>query len=356
MRRSLWFIFVISCMFRFTSGETGSGTELEQDCSVLTQDDGGITKVPTVPVFFPFLTDLLTKEECITFATLGEEKACSLEWKIEACNVAKDDYYYKYHAMSRTYLKFECQGANRSDMLELTRNISSISPNRAVTILLSEKGGASHPVHSDVIEPIRQQIVELAVLSNTSATTYKVFEAGILPRLLRFEVQYGNNLDVKKRDFSRMPEVRMICFKSSIIDTLERYTFMDLPALESLVLEKEISFALYRKEKYAQRNRGRPYEYGLISSEDIQKVRRLHCDCSFAWLRNFLKRRPHLVSHKGEGEVFVVGNFYSPFVFTQESASPEMLSVDCARELTYNNSNGDLHFAYNTSCYNLSCR
>ncbi|XP_055354419.1 uncharacterized protein LOC129600052 [Paramacrobiotus metropolitanus] len=331
---------------------SGFGTDLEKDCNNPTHDYESISKLPSTVISFPFQTDLLTKEECIAFATIGEEDACRLVLNIENCDITVQDYYYRYHAVSRTYLKVDCYRQKRSDMRDLTRNISRISPNRAVTILLVEK---SNTVHSEVAEPIRQQIIELSVESNTSVTTRKVYEAGILPKLLRFEVQYGSDLSVNKQDFSRMPEVRMICFMSSIIDTLERYTFMDLPHLKSLMLEKEISSELARKEWLAEVSSNRTYESKLISINDVQKVRRLHCDCSFAWFRNFLQLKPHLIAYREAGEVFIVGNYLSPYALSLRRVDPQMMSVDCARELTYNNTRVGKHFAYNTYCNNLIC-
>ncbi|XP_055354428.1 uncharacterized protein LOC129600062 [Paramacrobiotus metropolitanus] len=270
----------------------GSATDLEKDCSNATHDLH--TRNATMPkgtFSLPFRTDLMTKEECITFATIGEGRICSLVSDIDSCNFTTQDFYYKYHALSRTYLEVECEQADRSDIMQLTRNISRISPNRAVTIELVEKSDPSGHVHFDVIEPIRWQIVGLTVISNTSMTTLKVYEAGTLPRLLRIEVEYGYNLVVKKKDVSRMPQIRMICFRLSNIKTLEQYTFMDLPHLESLMLEKEISRELDLKEWYAGRNR--TYDSRFITSGGVHKVWRLHCGCSFAWLRNFLKQKPH---------------------------------------------------------------
>ncbi|XP_055354413.1 uncharacterized protein LOC129600047 [Paramacrobiotus metropolitanus] len=331
---------------------TGSGMNLEKDCHHPTFDYEK-TGLPNTTFPFPFRTDLLTMDECNALAAIDERHGCGLLPTMQPnCNITEHDYNYKNHPLSRTILRIlQCQQKKRSDMQDFTGNISRISPNRAVTIVLAEK---SRSVDSDVIGPIRLQIVDLTVISNNHFTTGKVYEAGILPRLLRFEVCKGRRLVVYKQDFARMPEVRMICFGASVIDHLQRYTFMDLPHLRSLMLEKDITFELNAKEMLAERSSTGTYKPKFMSNREVMELRHLHCDCSMTWFRNFLKLR-QLLAEREVGEVFIVGNYLSPYIHPMGSLHSQMMSVDCARELTYNNTRVGMDFSYNTYCDNIGC-
>ncbi|XP_055342633.1 uncharacterized protein LOC129591124 [Paramacrobiotus metropolitanus] len=140
----------------------------------------------------------------------------------------------------------------------------------------------------------------------------------------------------------------MITMTASTIAALEAYTFTDLPQLESLMLEYGLRQELKQLQDGDSSEEIMP---AILTQADFVVVRRLHCDCSFAWFRNFLKRKPHLTSAKRRGAVATIGS-YKTSVILNYADMPSVLSVDCSRDLTFDNIQAGTQFSYNTSCNN----
>ncbi|XP_055354759.1 uncharacterized protein LOC129600299 [Paramacrobiotus metropolitanus] len=153
---------------------------------------------------------------------------------------------------------------------------------------------------------------------------------------------------MKKQHFAGMRQVRMIRLYACTIASLEAYTFTDLPSLDSLALENGLGFDLQRLQKDYQAQDMLPV---FLNQADFVIVRRLHCDCSLAWLRNFLKRKPHLTASKKQGQVAVIGIYITPSVGHYWDEWPHIFSVDCSRDLAYDNIRAGTQFSYNTSCH-----
>ncbi|XP_055354417.1 uncharacterized protein LOC129600050 [Paramacrobiotus metropolitanus] len=344
-------IFLI-LFFVLSAVVTGSFPKLETDCNSTLQTDATISAASSPPQGLVFRNTALTKTECDVYRLLFyREGPCNPVEDNRSCDRTEPDP--TENPIMRTYLKLRCRKQySQSEISVTTQLVSQMVNNRAVTLSIYEKNNTTDPVHLEVIEPIRNNLIALEIRGcATTKVTGKLYDVGLLANLLTLEIYDGENLQMHKRDFGRMPQVQMISFTRSSIGTLETGTFMDLLNLESLVLEDEIAYELRRYELY-------PDDGDLFADfnpADVERVRRLHCDCSFAWFRNFLKGKPHLTAVKREGEVFVVGNYVSPTRLTSVTYRPSVLSVDCSRPLTFNNTAVGTEFSYNTTCYNLKC-
>ncbi|XP_055352929.1 uncharacterized protein LOC129598868 [Paramacrobiotus metropolitanus] len=338
------FCFAWCRSFREVATNVG---DLEVDCHKVTQPSASLD-ASVVPAPFAFRTDNLTKAECLAYLAFSKNSTilCNPVFMVQECD---EDHSLSYPLFSRTYLRAGCAWANRTNFAQVTKNIKITSPNRAVTLEVREFADMEDLLHHDVMDPVRHQVIDLVIEKcATTITTAKLYDAGPLPNLVRLRMENCFNMVIKKRDFARIPAVRMITFYMFTIETLEEYTFTDLLHLDSLVLEDGIVYELRRIQEYP--NPPRRQQMVTLTDADIEKVRRIHCDCSLAWFRNFLKRRPYLTDGKEEGEVSVVGNYRTPIVNTIKLA-PAVLSVDCARNLTYNSARVGSVFSYNTSCY-----
>ncbi|XP_055352930.1 uncharacterized protein LOC129598869 [Paramacrobiotus metropolitanus] len=329
----------------------GQAEDLEVDCHQQSKPDDSSNALAH-PVQFAFRTDKLTKTECLTYVALRRNATlCSPVLLARQCNEEAKDALL-LHSMSRTYLEGGCSWENRAFFTQLTKNISLISPNRAVTLALKERENADDPLHYDVFDPVRHHLIELTILKCvTPTTTNKIYEAGLLPNVVTLRLDECSNMVIRKRDFSLVSQVRMITFQLCTIAAMEPYTFSDLLHLASLVLESGIGYELYKIHEDPDEIRRELL--GKLTDADIAKVHRFHCDCSFSWFRNFLKHKPDLTASKRKGEVAIIGNYMTAFVNT-DPFWPDVLSVDCARNLSYESARMGKLFSYNTSC-NTPC-
>ncbi|XP_055330771.1 uncharacterized protein LOC129583087 [Paramacrobiotus metropolitanus] len=326
-----------------------TGLDLESDCNPAPEVTPPATAVPS-----PSLrTDLLTQEECLVYLQMHEDtKRCSpIRWLAD-CQASASSFLI---AATRTYINVGCSGEDRATLANLTRFISTVSPQRAAIISLQERNDTTDTVHSDVIDPLRQQLVEITVAPcTTPLTTAKIYNLGVLPALVTLILEDGHQMIVGKRDFSRMPGIRMIVLKLCSMASLELYTFTDLPQLQSITLDSHVVNYLYniRNIQLGSKRRIEPMPE-KFSAEDVQWWRTLHCDCALAWFRNFLKQKPFLMAARRAGAVATIGTYRTPSL--DFGRFPDVLSVDCAKELVYDNIHAGSQFSYNTSCHNLHC-
>ncbi|XP_055348980.1 uncharacterized protein LOC129595874 [Paramacrobiotus metropolitanus] len=356
--------------------------DLETECSQ-TSDS---LKSESAPSLIPFRTDGLTRAEfCLSFAkqTSCIQATFGLTYKMDNCNNATDSEVWAHPCkalFNKTYIDLSCPTKECEDMKTITTSINMISPTRAIALKLYDNTDDRWlAIHKDITAPVRNQVIQLSVFFCKSPnTTVKVYALGMLPNVLHFQLGwFCHGLRIRKADFSRMPQVRVIQFTmSTTIAEMEPYTFTDLSNLQILTLEGEIAGNLFsRAENDHSEARS------SLPDHVFEHIRRLHCACSFAWFRNFLKKKPHLTAAIRKGQLLKVGSFVLPeddirapgssanltalsrreldsfsisIEIFQNKWSP-VLSVNCDEELNWENTQaGDL-FSYNTSCYNLNC-
>ncbi|XP_055347390.1 uncharacterized protein LOC129594653 [Paramacrobiotus metropolitanus] len=332
--------------------------QLETDCNQPSATDDK-TAASTPQTESPYRLDNITREECRSYAAMRRDTGNM--WRSMSCT--PDMPGNCDGNFGENFLLLTCRGSglDRPEMIEVATNISRISPRRPVAIHFERVETFSGPtpdiLKSDVIEPFRNQVIEIKMRGCTGYTdriTGNVYEVGMLPNLYRFGIFHCMGLKLQKKDFSRMPQVKMIYIELSSIEDMEPYTFTDLKHLQLLVLESGAYTGIGQVETY--RAIGRP-DRAPLQDSDVERVRKLHCDCKYAWFRNFLRKNPSLIASKQPGEVYAVGAYKSPWIFIQGASSPDVLSVDCARPLVKDNirpKNGS-QYSYNTQCYNLKC-
>ncbi|XP_055354268.1 uncharacterized protein LOC129599928 isoform X1 [Paramacrobiotus metropolitanus] len=323
-----------------------AGYELETECN-----PPAASNAPTPAATFSFRVDRLTTDECNAYVALIKPEGACNPPIIPQCNTTTNDEFL-FQPTSKTYLDVGCSANDRAAMVQLTKNIPTLAANRATKIELQERNDTTDPVHTDVIEPIRNQLIHLSIRNCvTNSATAKVYDLGNLPFVLRFDMQSCWGLVVKKRDFERMPQVRMMRFLGSTIESMEPYTFTNLGYLRSLVIEEHIAYFMEQKTDGLKHNLPAG---NFIADADVERVRKLHCDCSFAWLRNFLKKNPSLIAEKVKGQAYILGNFLSAAVWIRDSYQ-SVLSVDCGKNFTQDNVRAGTQFSYNTACYKVRC-
>ncbi|XP_055354267.1 uncharacterized protein LOC129599927 isoform X2 [Paramacrobiotus metropolitanus] len=349
---------------------TGFTDDLETECAVPPPPPSTFSHSD-----FPFRTDTLTREEfCVRFM---KDTDCNQEWEApdfpNCLNASEAEFQrHPYASMAKwTFVEFGCAEETRDRMKTRAETFRRISPRRAISIAFyadSEDREEFDPINFDVVDPVRNQVIQVAVMRcATVHTTEKTYKLGDLPQaLLYFLGLHCHNLVIKKAHFSRMPGLRQIQLMSATIGELEPYTFTDLPDLRSLILEDKIGNSLVARVQYAGY-----FDTSLLPDTAVENVRRLHCDCSFAWFRNFLKKKPYLIAAKKKGvvtmgtyikpskDVLSPGAFRNISTMTAREATTmdwnPVLSVDCAHEFNWRNTQAGDQFAYNTSCYNLNC-
>ncbi|XP_055350872.1 uncharacterized protein LOC129597300 isoform X2 [Paramacrobiotus metropolitanus] len=243
-----------------------------------------------------------------------------------------------------TYVEIPCLHEPRSLVAKTTQKVSEISPQRAVALYLTEVPDKEDLLTVDVVGPIRNQTVHIGMSGCYSPnTTARVYELGTIPNLHSFSFYLCDDLAIRKFDFSGMPQLRQMVFTLSTIATLEPGTFADLPNLRSLILERK-----WIKELFSAKNPSSTNDYSA-SVNDLDYLYNLHCDCSFAWLRRFLKKKPYLIDAKDPGEVFKIGNYFSEAI-TRTGNGTDVFSVDCSRNVTLENISTGSEFSYNASC------
>ncbi|XP_055348027.1 uncharacterized protein LOC129595136 [Paramacrobiotus metropolitanus] len=219
------------------SGFAEQAIKFETDCNAPTVSTA---EVQTAPPINSFRTDTLTADECRIYAEMS-------------CGDGKHDYCLMHYApdsglnpLRNTYFEMNCwEGGTRNAIAQYARNVSVTSPNRAIKLEVAERNDPEDPVHHDAIDPIRTQIIDLKVQRCATAhITAKIFDAGDMPNLVTLQLSQGRDLVVTRRDFSRLPNVRMIIFGDTTFHELEPYTFTDIAHLESLMLEDMIAYTL----------------------------------------------------------------------------------------------------------------
>ncbi|XP_055348763.1 uncharacterized protein LOC129595707 [Paramacrobiotus metropolitanus] len=340
--------FLIFCLI---SSMYGGLADVHTDCSKQNSTTSNDAVTPTTQSTpYPFRADLLTVEECNLYQQFQEENStCSMIFSFDTCVV--DNEHPRKEQMGATYVQILCIYQPRALIANTTKHVREISPLRAVLLNLYEWKDEEDPVTFDVVEPVQNQIIDLCILDcRYPNTTAKVYELGTFPYLYSFALNGCANMTIQKKHFSRMPQLRMIAFYMSTIETLEPGTFTDLPLLRSLILERFFGMVLATENDPSQ-----AAMYSHIGTEDyLDRLYTLHCDCSFAWLRNFLKRKPYLIEAKVPGEVFIVGNYLSEGV-ERTGNGTDVFSVDCSRKITLENVWTGSEFSYNTTDCDVAC-
>ncbi|XP_055338417.1 uncharacterized protein LOC129588274 [Paramacrobiotus metropolitanus] len=199
-----------------------------------------------------------------------------------------------------TVWTLECyKNVTARDFLDTASSIAIVNPHRAVKVFAN--GEDSYQLTQQLVDPIRAQLIELHYWScrdNTATTTLGALR---LPNLLYLQFHGCTSLVIKRDDFRHFKNLRNLDFHMTSIESIEPETFKDLPQLRSLQLEHDYVNLLGRLHENDHDNQ--------YATPQIQAaIRKIHCACDYAWLRNWLKASPFLLSDRDEGELYIIGN------------------------------------------------
>ncbi|XP_055329798.1 uncharacterized protein LOC129582316 [Paramacrobiotus metropolitanus] len=178
-------------------------------------------------------------------------------------------------------------------------------PLRAVAISVND----GVQVTSDNFASVRQQVVSFYFYNCTSACAIGKWSSLRLSNLMELYVENCYNLKIRRADFWPSPKVRLINFVNTTIQSLEKYTFTDLPALRLLSLEGGLA------------------KMPLFSTEIRAYLKDLHCGVAFEWFREWWENK-HLLKSAQENEVYQI----YPFQWGSDALnkSDVYLPIDCS--------------------------
>ncbi|XP_055329643.1 uncharacterized protein LOC129582214 isoform X2 [Paramacrobiotus metropolitanus] len=161
----------------------------------------------------------------------------------------------------------------------------------------------------DNFAPVRQQVLLFTLSNCTSVRSTGRLSSLLLSNLLDLYVENCYNLKIRRADFWPSPKLRLITFANTTIQSLERFTFTDLPALRLLSLEAGLA------------------QMQTFSSEIRAFLKELHCGLAFEWFREWWENK-HLMTSAGDREVYQI----YPFHWGNDAInnSQVYLPVDCA--------------------------
>ncbi|XP_055329620.1 uncharacterized protein LOC129582197 [Paramacrobiotus metropolitanus] len=157
--------------------------------------------------------------------------------------------------------------------------------------------------------PVRLQVVGFTLYNCTSIRATGKLSSLRLSNLLDLNLENCYNLKIRRADFSPSPKVRFINFVNTTIQSLETFTFTDLPALRLLSLENGLA------------------QMQTFSSEIRAYLKELHCGVAFEWFRKWWENK-HLMKSARFSEVYQI----YPFPVGNEplNKSNIYLPIDCA--------------------------
>ncbi|XP_055343091.1 uncharacterized protein LOC129591457 [Paramacrobiotus metropolitanus] len=162
-------------------------------------------------------------------------------------------------------------------------DIMALPPLRGIIINLADS-----VIAASTFRPIRKQVITFTIwYCQAPRTTAKLKELKFI-RLVSFALKRCRNLVVRKIDFSQTRQLRRITLYNSTINGLEKGTFMDLISLKVLALDG--------------------YARGLTSFDDElqHSMQRIHCSCTFSWLRSWWSMRTHSKQNINQGALYSV--------------------------------------------------
>ncbi|XP_055329631.1 uncharacterized protein LOC129582208 [Paramacrobiotus metropolitanus] len=226
-----------------------------------------------MPEEFPvFSTEPMTHDQCGMQFTAN-------------CQPNYTDYFYtRVNCTQYQGLAMFCNAsASATEIHQLAVSLSQ-PPLRAMDMILYD----SEELNFETVAPVRKSTVILELRNCVSArATGKLYELG-MPNLLDFTTYNCYDLVVKKVDFWHSLRLRMIQFANSTLQYLEKGTFTDLPGLRLLSMDGYL-------------------DQMEVFNDDLQDyLKRLHCGCDYAWLRQFLSTDRLLIRNITEGDTYAI--------------------------------------------------
>ncbi|XP_055340403.1 uncharacterized protein LOC129589613 [Paramacrobiotus metropolitanus] len=220
---------------------------------------------------------------------------------------------------SRKDFRIVCVSSASVRVLERMAMDMAEEPLRPVSINVEETLIAKY-----LFKPLQRQVVKLRVRNGTTNRVTSRLNDLMLPNLLHFELYHCHHLVIEKADFIMSKRLRIILLRNSTIDTMHLGSLTDLPDLQVLSLEAI-------PEGQQHNNFEQPFRDFL---------RRLHCDCGYAWYRSWWRANKQMRLRVDVGEIYSFEGIYSTVglfpntAFESESFGKQDLyhPIDCSAE------------------------
>ncbi|XP_055345123.1 uncharacterized protein LOC129592980 isoform X2 [Paramacrobiotus metropolitanus] len=190
------------------------------------------------------------------------------------------------------------------------------APLRPIGILLKDQ-----QITGELLSPIEKQVLILWMLDCQAHDATVKLSSFNLINLQHFEVRRCIDMRIRMSDFRFLSALKIIVFEKSTILYLEKGAFTNLPQLQMLVWHRSISS-----------------KFGVVIGDKLQKnlarsmpgyLKRMHCDCEFAWLRKWLPERGLLRATFEPSAIFYFAN--GKFIDQPEITINDVyIPIDCA--------------------------
>ncbi|XP_055357122.1 uncharacterized protein LOC129602178 isoform X2 [Paramacrobiotus metropolitanus] len=231
------------------------------------EDDFNWDAVPP-PVPFPvFSAEPMAHEQCrLQYTTNCYSREFPLSWCIQS-----------------PVLNINCNSSATSHEIQQMAAAFEQPPLRPVLVDLDD----GEQVTSDNMAAVRNQVILLSLSYCVSPRTTGKLSSLRFPNLLDLSLNSCYSLKIKRSDFWQSMKIRIIEIFNGTIQSLEKNTFADLPALRVLSLEAGLDSML------------------TFSPEVRAYLKELHCGVAFEWFRRWWDNK-HLLKKAAYNEVYQI--------------------------------------------------
>ncbi|XP_055340895.1 uncharacterized protein LOC129589975 isoform X2 [Paramacrobiotus metropolitanus] len=257
-------------------------------CTLHTDDFNWSAVLPPVP--FPiFSAEPMAHDQCrLQYTDNCWSRENTLSWCI-----------------SSPVLNINCNSSATSHEIQQMAENFAQPPLRPVLVDLDD----GEQVTSENMAAVRDQVVLLSLSNCVSARTTGKLSSLRFPNLLEFSLGSCYNLKIRRSDFWQSMKLRFIEFFNGTIQSLEKDTFADLPALRVLSLEAGLA------------------SISTFSAEIRTYLKELHCSTAFEWFRRWWDNK-HLLKSANYSEVYQM--YPSAWGNHALNKSEMYLPIDCA--------------------------
>ncbi|XP_055355861.1 uncharacterized protein LOC129601153 [Paramacrobiotus metropolitanus] len=251
---------------------------------------------PATPEEFPiFSTEPMSRDQC------------GLQFTANCQPNSTESLFTQTNCTAGQGLEMGCNAsASVTEIYQLAVSLSQ-PPVRAVSLTLYD----NEQLTFDTVAPVRKLSVVLNFYNCVSSrATAKLYELR-LTNLQSFNINDCYGLVVKKTDFWQSLRLKMILFVNSTLQHLEPGTFTDLPGLRLLSMESYLD------------------QMEVFNDQLRDYIKRLHCGCEYAWLRQFLNSN-RLLGNVSDHDIYYIRtySFWNSAMAKREIYLP----IDCAAE------------------------
>ncbi|XP_055334999.1 uncharacterized protein LOC129586039 [Paramacrobiotus metropolitanus] len=220
-------------------------------------------------------------------------------------------------------LVMNCKISADASFLRTMATAMAKAPVRPIVISLTDI-----QITSEALYPIENQVVEMLMsYCRTRDATAKLSSFSFANLQV---LTFGRCIDlrIKKSDFKFLPMLRVVTFLDTTILYLEEGTFTNLPKLLVIAWHSELqpNFGTIKRQLASGGD-----DHGHIAERMVAYLKRMHCDCEFAWLRRWL-HESGMLEHAPKGSEVYNFNDDELFVIPEITRNDIYIPIDCAKQ------------------------